>query len=522
MGVSEKSKDSEPRKWYASDSKTLDSEYLCPICGRLVYIDVTTPQNNICVNKDCAKWPHDFNFIIDANETQAPGLYKEIQDEEKLITEEILNWKPGVIANYAYHARRELITSLLKGGVMPLIDHFIAIGELLLLVNKHSSKGTIDDLAKFRVLLEEVRRWNRHHRNLEDIRSGRVIFASTQPRLKPLLMKYAMVVIECQQGLGLVDENNLPGEGALFPYTQLEASVTPVLNLTGLKDGKDLLECFWLTSLQLRYWLQEHYRTKIQYNYEPHVLDFTVIFGWWLQTWNIDHPCIISRDKEEKEKADIQKHFDDFSGSNNSADRFFATYIDSTELVPIAIRTQDGLLMDYYTLFFFLIYLQGCPDPQGISFQTRGHLLVDMRGRVAGKFEMWLRDEIHKQGYLGPATAIKEKYDYDIIAISEEKRVILIADAKYRDIAPSSFTSKTLIAQEFLGPHGLEYESEREQLRLNYFRDNIEKFRCHLNPKQPWGEYEVRCFLVTKQIPLIHRYEEVKIFRAAEFLKSAI
>jgi hypothetical protein len=37
----------------------------------------------------------------------------------------------------------------------------------------------------------------------------------------------------------------------------------------------------------------------------------------------------------------------------------------------------------------------------------------------------------------GPESSVIEKYEYDIIASSEEKKAIILADAKYRDMAPS-------------------------------------------------------------------------------------
>ena len=95
-----------------------------------------------------------------------------------------------------------------------------------------------------------------------------------------------------------------------------------------------------------------------------------------------------------------------------------------------------------------------------------------------------------------------------------------MADPKYRDMTPSSFTGTNLIPQELLGDHALQYEADLQQKRLGYFRDNMERFTKHLKPKRSWGEYDVHSFLITKQIPLAHRYKEVKILQAAEFLQT--
>ena len=502
------------------DYNNFDSDYLCPHCGGLLYLDTATPPNDVCINENCQLWPSDLNSIIDATETEEPRIYREIQEKEKLLIDEIHKWKSGRLARYAYKARRELITLLFTKGIMPAVDHFIAIGELLLMTNKYPSEGTTDDIDEFRLLLERFRTWSQDTRNLEDVRNKRYIFGRTASGLKPLSVKYAKAFVEFQKEIGLVSNKELPLIESLFPYKHLVATVTPELDFTKITDAKEILERFWPTSLQLRYWLQEHYRTKMQYNYTPDLLDFTVLWGWCMQTWGRDALSIITTEKQEKEIVDLQKHFDSQSKRKYSAQNFFNTYVDSTELVPIVARTHEGILMDYHTLLFFLIYLQGCPDPEKPAIKKRGQIIQDMRVKVSEKFESWLREEVRSRGYAGPETAVIENYEYDIIAISEEKNTIIIADAKYRDMAPSSFTGTNLLTQELLGNEALRYEADRQQKRLDYFRQNTGRFERYLKPKQPWGEYDIHSFLVTKQIPLAHRYKEVKILPATVFLQT--
>jgi hypothetical protein len=504
------------------DYKNFDSDYLCPYCGGLLYLDTATPPNDACINRNCQLWPRDFNSLMDATETEEPRIYREIQDKEDLIIDEIHRWKPGRLARYAYTRRRELLNSFFTKGIMPLIDHFIALGELLLMTNRHASEGPVDDIAKFGLLLEDIRRWSRDQRNLEDVRNKRIVFGRTESGLKPLFIKYTKVYAEFQKAIGLISNKELPSDESLFPYRDLESAVTPELDFSRMTDGKEILERFWILSLQSRYWLQEHYRTKSQYDYKPDVLDFSVLFGWMLQTWAKDELFLILTEKLDEEMAAMQKHFDSQCKGIYSAQKFFSTYVDSTELVPIVARTREGILMDRHTLLFFLIYLQGCPDPEEPTVRKREQVIQDMRERIGEKFESWLRQELRSGGYSGPEAAVTETYEYDVMAISEEKKTIIIADAKYRDMAPSSFTGTNLLTQELLGPHALRYEADRQQERLHYFKRNMERFARYLRPKQPWVEYDIRSFLITKQTPLAHRYKETRILSAAEFLRTVI
>ena len=504
------------------DRENFDSEYLCPHCGELLYLEHSTPPTEVCLNRDCQLWPSGLISTVDATQSAEPQIYRELQDNENQLVAEISNWKPGALARYAYKARRELITMFLKNGVMPGADYWFAIGELLLMTNKHPSRGTTDSLERFRYLLEVVRRWSQDQRNLEDLRTKRYVLGRTESGIRAFWIKFAEAVMESQRGLGIVSYTERFPIESMFPYIHLEVAATPNVDPSQVTDAAEILGTLWPTSLQLRYVLRSHYRTWKQYDYRPDVLDMTVLFGWYIQTWGKDEISIIPADKEQKEIQDLQSHFNKHSTRHHSAEDFIRHYVDSTELVPICVRTPEGFLMDYLTLLFFLIYLQGCPDPEHPAAVERGPLLDNMRQGVAVKFEDWLRNEVHNLGYLGPEQAVREYYEYDIMAISEDKRVIIVADPKYRDMAPSSFTGTNLIEQELLGDHGLRDEAIHQQQRLEYFRDNPSRFGQYLNPQHPWAEYEIRSYLVTKQIPLAHRYKETRMVRAIEFLTAEL
>jgi len=133
------------------DRENFDSEYLCPHCGELLYLEHSTPPTEVCLNRDCQLWPSGLISTVDATQSAEPQIYRELQDNENQLVAEISNWKPGALARYAYKARRELITMFLKNGVMPGADYWFAIGELLLMTNKHPSRGTTDSLERFSI-----------------------------------------------------------------------------------------------------------------------------------------------------------------------------------------------------------------------------------------------------------------------------------------------------------------------------------------------------------------------------------
>ena len=107
-----------------------------------------------------------------------------------------------------------------------------------------------------------------------------------------------------------------------------------------------------------------------------------------------------------------------------------------------------------------------------------------------------------------------------ILIFFDGKAVASLGPGSWEYTIPSSFTGTNLLTQELLADYALRYEADRQQKRLDYFRQNTGRFERYLKPKQAWGEYNIHSFLVTKQIPLAHRYKEVKILRATEFLQT--
>lgn len=369
------------------DRDNFDSDYLCPYCGELLYVAGSMPPTNVCLNPVCPLWPRGLVSIIDVAEQAQPRLYQELRESELMLPTEIAEWKPKVLARYAYAARMELITMLFKNGIMPSVDYYFAIGELLLLVNKQSSSGNIDNLEGFRQLLESVRQWSQDQHNLEDVRTRRYVLGRTDSGIRGFSIKFAPPMRESQTAMGIGSYRQLPATGSMFQYMHLEAAATPAPAPNAVTDASEILETFWPTSLQLRLLLRSYSRTAKRYDYRPDVLDFTVLLGWCMQTWGKHGTSVIPSEKESKEKQDLQGHFDKHAKRAFSAEDFVRLYIDNTELVSIVVRTPEGFVLDYLTLLFFTIYVQGCTDPQYPAIAQRDPLLNKMRAKAGEKFE---------------------------------------------------------------------------------------------------------------------------------------
>ena len=109
-------------------------------------------------------------------------------------------------------------------------------------------------------------------------------------------------------------------------------------------------------------------------------------------------------------------------------------------------------------------------------------LLARMRKRAGHEFEVWLRAQLRNKGFRGPDEPVRVHFEYDILLISETEKTIVLADAKYRDVNPSSLTGENLLSQELLDDHALLAEAKHQEERLSFFLKHKSAFEKFLAP----------------------------------------
>ena len=503
------------------------SEFLCSSCQGLLYVRASDGLE-VCLNRSCAEWPSGYSGIVDPSEEAEPRIYEELTQQEERILEQIKGCSRAELRRFAYEERKALVQSLFENQVMPSLSRLFACGELLLLTQKlgHSRLHTLgwSDSTGFEGILGQIEGWANRLRFLEDLRTGRFVLLTLLDGSMSndhFYIKYSVAVREAQLSMGIPSRSDDLQSESLFRYSDIEQKATPEPQPTSTDFG-DYLETLWPTTLQFSYGLKSHDRTSAQYGYIPSLLDMAVLVGWYFSVWSEPAVCKIPATKETDEISKIGEHFAKYPELGRAAADFVTEYIDSDIKVPVVVRVPDGWLLDKWTLLFFILYLQGKPSLRTSSLpRFKEPLLVRMRSRAGHEFESWLRSEMNRAGFTGPDHAVQVgRFEYDILKISERAKSIILADAKYRDINPSSLTGQNLIQQELTGDHALLDESNRQQARLEYFRANPERFRRYLRPEGPWTAYQVSSFLVTKHVPILNGYKGTRVMRAAEFLES--
>ena len=485
-------------------ARDFKSDYLCNSCGGLLYCDLEDATLQSCINPACKQCNREFT-IIDPSAEASPQLHKELEDEEAKLLGLIWSCDHEGLATYAYNSRLALINTAVTTGVMPSIPMWHAIGDLLILMNTHPPHGSDQSRTTFDSIIKMSYERSERLNFIENVENGRYkIVQLPDGKTQVIMMKYLKPIHDMYKVYGLASSGNLVDESELFKFQDIDELVISDVDLKPGVDMADFFNSLWPYVITLRYGFGLYYRTSLQYRYTPARVDIPYILGVSYSLKSAE-PVFVP-------KVNLSRYFSKYSeyAEGRTFDQIMAEYVESHEKVPIMISVGDNIIMDPLTLLYFVIHLNG-QYIQNNRLRS-GKDIEIMKKKSADIFEAKVRSELHKHGYTGPDSAVKVKYEYDIIGISEVKERILVIDAKFRDIAPSSISAQTLVEQELMEPgEGLCYEVERHKTRVDYFKNNLGLFKQYLKPASDLNSYQICSYVVTKHTPLLSQYKGIDI-----------
>lgn len=155
------------------------SDYTCPECGGLLYTEVDEGFD-ICVNPDCERFPAGAQFS-DPSREGSPRLYGELETVHAELLHKIRECDPAQMVLYLYVKRKALITFALRSGVMPSVPDFLALGELLMMLNANPPRGNIKSQQFFESILQQMKTRTEYLNFIDDMENERLFVGS--PRL---------------------------------------------------------------------------------------------------------------------------------------------------------------------------------------------------------------------------------------------------------------------------------------------------------------------------------------------------
>lgn len=493
------------QEWF--DPNIIESDYLCPACGDLLYVDVRGSGVQTCMTEDCSQYVR-LGVILDPSDDSHP-MHREFKESEERLGRLITQSMPRELIQLAYEKRRLLIEGLVTNGFMQYDPEWFAAEDLLILTRTYPARSALYSLVTPEQVFAEVVQYTKRLNFFDDLLTKRYVAIITESGiLMPLKMKYLDAVSDSLKAFGLANSRHISTHD-LFEFQDIEESVTPdPSTVEHSNDLADVLDTLWPHLIGLNYVLKSHYRTSVHHRYTVGEFDIPAIVGIAFSLRdNKTHlvPLSLLREHFEKHHVFLPQFIE-----------FVSNYVDCIERVPLLPRIGGSVLVDRLSLLYLAAYLHSLtPEVQKSSSKLGGH-----RQKASSLFEEKVRDRLRSLSYDTCPEAIQEKYEYDAIGARGRQQVIMV-EAKFQDLTPSSISGETLLEQQLLNKdQGLLKEAQTHQQRLEYFLAHHKRFSRHFSKGLAASGIDAQAYIITKQAPLIKRYRDVHLISYSEFLSK--
>jgi hypothetical protein len=473
---------------YTIDPILLESDYLCQICKNLIYFNIKSGEE-YCSNPRCAFYP-DFNLATDSKEVE-----KSLEKKEQSIklSSKRLNYQ--FTLRYLYAKRHQLINDSHKTKSVNIED-ILLIDDVLKYLKLHPTLGRAARPIDAEKFLDDYRNFFQIKTMLDDIKIGRIIIAENGAVLR---LKYWDVVLDLYRAYGLV--SSLDSLSDAFKYKEIDKQkIVPITPHRGMEFSRFFQQNFPHIISQ-KYKLQKFYTIGHNYKYRTKPIDLAALLGLF---FSIDEGIT------EWSLNGIRQHYErtcDASNISHETTSFLDQYMNNKDLVPILVRIGDKVLFDKHTLLFYIFYLIGL-----VQSQNGSDIVNEAKQLAADVFEDECRKIIRDRGYqVYPKELKSPRYGYDLMGVSESKKKIIIGEAKYRDLPPSSISGETLLQQELYPEtdEGLYGRILTHLNRVRYFEDNFPWFKEKLDIKGCLEDYEIIPIIVNKFKPIAKKYWKI-------------
>ena len=466
-------------------------EFICPFCFSPWYQEIRSTKFEICVNPNCSIYDRALGL-------KEPRASEELDTRRNSIHSEIIlrlsEFDNSFIRRYLYETRRSIIyawRTRTKGFDIP---GFFALSELLLELNHHSPIGKSTSVTEVRDLVKSYLEYSKQINFLDDLLTLRIYMDRDQNVYR---IKYWSAFNQMLENYGITHHTKVESED-LFKYLDVDAKAIKPFDPTKLTDLSEYFKNTFLHSARLRLLFGLHKRTSQIFKYKVYLIDVAALVALFFSIQQATECWPIDRLRELFQRNVPVGYKREFT-------EFRSQFIDSKELSPIILRSDDACYVDRDTLLFFLHYLVGneVETPEGNKIQMIG----DTKNVAANSFEGWIGNELVNKKYAVTSGPIEvAKHEYDVIAVNEDLKRILLIEAKYKDFSPSAISGRTLLEQELYDDkEGLLIEAIRQLKRHDFFLSQPDRFTKLIPAIERIGNYAVSSFVVTKYQPLISK-----------------
>lgn len=485
-----------------------DSDYLCLFCYDPLYYNEQT-QKEICANPNCIICPANLKIY-----SYSPQAIKPFLEKFNMAIRKCSVFSKQFFYKILHEIRSDACHNLLINSRLDL-QHLLGINYLLVSLGSNTSWGNSKDIKQCHVIiLECLKSYNELHR-IELLESKNIILTQNS---EAYVIKCSEVIDDMRKNLGIVNLNKHGTEDThSFDFIDRQASGKKP---RGLYDFEALFKNSYPLPITLNHLFKLGHSVSEIHRYPAKPSDLMMLVALCNmcrpgKLYTMDYDKLKQTYSGVVATAKIPGNFNEFLQNYSSGEKY----------APIIIN--DGFLyrFDYGTLLITLFYIVSLNQiTEGSQTQSGLKELNDQRAISARNFEKAIREKFKKENYVVFPTDDDKKFEpsfngkhreYDCIAIDKNSKKIILIEAKYADITPSSTAGKTIVEQVVLNKHdGLLLHCKKQHERKQFFIK-------HCN-KMPFGikqfcNYRIISLIVTKYTPLIKKYLTTSIMSYDEF-----
>ena len=505
-------------RYSKADLEGTDSNYLCLFCYDLLYTNVNTMEE-VCFNRNCIVYTAQREFSGDIGRHEGP------QHVRRLCAKGIrkfYKFKRRFLFRRLYEARARECAKLFQRKDIS-ISNIACIDYLLTRLSSNAAWGGLEDDLSYRRTFDLYYQRFGMLQLLESLCSKYHIATADAGSY---VIKYDQALQKFDKSLGILNAESRQDKTGAYSFYHIdqkskERPVENAFDFEAIYNNNPTL-----TSTLNHAFKMGHAISKI-HRYPARSGDFAALLSVWIAC-PPDHIATIT-------EAGLRKIYDGAAKKNKMEgdfDRFLKDYTSGRTYAPILVFDGEKYHFDYPSLFLYLLYLYSNNSMLSGTQTETGQAAYIKRKQVASRrFEEQVRQKLRNDGFeVHPAPGqaqLRMSFDnipreFDCVAIDRAKKIIVLVEAKYEDISPSSKAGTTIVDQMVLDKRrGLLWYAkkhhERRRLFRKYFR-NLKNFGLDLGGS--FLDYSVHTLIVTKHEPLISKHMGVNIVSYEEFTSS--
>ena len=503
-------------RYARSDLAGTDSAYLCLFCYEPLYVDMAT-MKEACLNRGCTCYTGRGEIAGNLAEHDGPRRAKKLCVES---TREFRKFDSQFLLQKIHEARATECAKFFRGDGMNIII-LASLDHLLTRLHGNAEWGDLRDSRACRAAFDDYYEKFEILQLAEDICSKYYV---TNANAQPLVIKYHHALREFLKTLGIVSDDDRQNRADPLPFYHIDKK-----SMGNPPKGAFDFEAIFKNALPLANALNHafkmRYSTSKMYAYPDRPANFAALLSLWATC-----PPGSTRTVTADGLRDIYDGAVKKNKMDGDFDQFLEDCTSGRACAPILIFDGEKHRFDYATLLLYLVYMfannRSCSGTQ----TEAGRTTHDKRRHAAADyFEDQIRQKLRDDGFdVYPRQGgkpFKPSFDnvrkeFDCVAVDRKRKIIVVVEAKYEDMAPSSMAPGTMVDQLVLDKKtGLLAHAKKHDSRRKFFRRHFDGMRRRgLDLPGDFIDYTVYTLLVTKHEPLISRHMAVDILSYEKFM----